>query len=165
VRPALVKALSGAALLAALATPALAVLPDEQLSDPALESRAREISRELRCLVCQNQSIDDSNAELARDLRLLVRERLSKGDSNDQVFDYVTRRYGDFVRLRPAFKPQTYALWLAPAVLLLIGGVGTARYLANRRRDAAMPVVPLSADDEARLAQLMGDGDEPRSRA
>ena len=98
--------------------PAHAIQPDEVLADPALEARAREIGRELRCLVCQNQSIDDSDADLARDLRVLVRERLQAGDSDRQVVDYVVSRYGDFVLLRPPVKPATYALWFGPLLIL-----------------------------------------------
>lgn len=100
---------------------ALAVLPDEVLDDPALESRARAISAELRCLVCQNQSIDDSDAELARDLRLLVRERLVEGDSNAQVFDYVVARYGEFVLLKPTMSAQNLILWIAAPLIMLVG--------------------------------------------
>ena len=103
--------------------PSLAVQPDEILPDPALEARARSISAEMRCLVCQNQSIDDSDAELARDLRLIIRERLQAGDSNAQVRDYLVARYGDFVLLRPPFKPITYLLWMGPFLLLGIAGL------------------------------------------
>src|SRR5918996_5085927 len=117
--------LSALALAIALSGPApsFAVQPDEMLSNPALESRARELSRELRCMVCQNQSIDDSDAPLARDLRLLVRERLQAGDSDRQVLDFLTARYGQFVLLKPRFAWDTAVLWLAPAVVLLLGGV------------------------------------------
>jgi cytochrome c-type biogenesis protein CcmH len=113
----------------ALGTPsyALAVEPDEVLADPALESRARMLSQELRCMVCQNQSIDDSNAPLARDLRLLVRERLKAGYSNAQVLDFLTARYGQFVLLKPRFGWDTALLWLAPAGVLLIGACDTER--------------------------------------
>ena len=105
-------------LLVLSAAPAAAVEPDEILADAALEARARDISKELRCLVCQNQSIDDSNAKLARDLRLLVRERITKGDSNRQVIAYIVARYGDFVLLKPPFKATTWALWLGPPLIL-----------------------------------------------
>jgi cytochrome c-type biogenesis protein CcmH len=152
------KALALALLLALLSAPALAVLPDEQLADPALEARARAVSQELRCLMCQNQSIDDSNAPIARDLRLLVRDRIKAGDSDAQVVQFLTDRYGDFVRLRPPFKPSTFLLWLTPPVLLLIAGAGTALYL--RRRGRTAPAAPLSDSDEARLAALLGE--EPR---
>src|ERR1700761_76590 len=107
-----------------LAAPAFAVQPDEILPDPALEARARDLSRELRCMVCQNQSIDDSDAPLARDLRILVRDRLKAGDSDQQVLDFLTTRYGQFVLLRPHFGWDTALLWLAPATVLLVGGWG-----------------------------------------
>ncbi|MFV3127413.1 cytochrome c-type biogenesis protein [Niveispirillum sp. KHB5.9] len=145
-------------LAAALSLPALAVMPDEKLSDPALEARAREISKELRCLVCQNQSIDDSNADLARDLRVLVRERLVKGDSNDQVLAYVHDRYGDFVLLRPPVTGYTALLWGGPFLLLALSALGTALYLRQRRRDVEGAQAPaLTADEEMRLAALLGD--------
>src|SRR6188768_3481413 len=114
-----------ALVLAAIASSSsLAVQPEEMLRDPALEARARELSRELRCMVCQNQSIDDSEAPLARDLRLLVRERLTAGDSDAQVLDFLTARYGQFVLLKPPFGWDTALLWFAPAVVLLIGAFG-----------------------------------------
>ena len=144
-------------LLAGLAVPALAVMPDEVLGDPALEARARAISRDLRCLVCQNQSIDDSNAPLARDLRLLVRERLSAGDGDAEVVDYVVRRYGDYVLLKPPFKASTYALWLGPAAILLVAGTGMAIYLRNRRRAVqAGDAAPLDDEERRRLDRLLG---------
>jgi cytochrome c-type biogenesis protein CcmH len=118
-------------LLIAAVVPAGAVQPDEILSDPALESRARALSAGLRCLVCQNQSIDDSNAPLARDLRLLIRERLKAGDSDAQAVDFIVARYGDFVLLRPRFTPETWILWIGPFALLLI--VGAILYLRRRR--------------------------------
>lgn len=121
-------------LMVLLAQPAHAVQPDEILDDPKLEARAREVGKELRCLVCQNQSIDDSDADLARDLRILVRERIVAGDSNQEVIDYVVSRYGDFVLLNPPFKLKTYALWFGPAALILFG-LGTV-YLFFRRRGA-----------------------------
>ena len=137
-----------------------AVNPDEMLDDPALEARAREISKGLRCLVCQNQSIDDSDADLAGDLRVLVRERLVAGDSDGQVIDYVVSRYGDFVLMRPPFKATTYALWLGPA---LIGGLGVLAVVAfYRRRTAAgarrgtVPP-PLTEDEKRRLETLLDD--------
>jgi len=129
------KALFLGLVLCLAAVSAGAVNPDEMLDDPALEARAREISKGLRCLVCQNQSIDDSDADLARDLRVLVRERLAAGDSDGQVIDYVVSRYGDFVLMRPPFKATTYALWLGPA---LIAGLGVLAVVAfYRRRTAA----------------------------
>jgi cytochrome c-type biogenesis protein CcmH len=140
---------------------AFAVEPDEMLADPGLEQRARALSRELRCLVCQNQSIDDSAAPLARDLRILVRERLRAGDGDQQVLDFLVARYGEFVLLNPRFERQTLLLWLVPP-LLLIGG-GLALWLHIRRRfgnESADAVPPLTADEEARLSALMTDGTE-----
>jgi len=109
------------ALLIGIGT-VVAVEPDERLDDPVLEERARDISQHLRCVVCQNQSIDDSSAPLARDLRIIIRERLSAGDSNDEVIQFVTQRYGDFVLLKPPFKGQTYLLWFGPFLILILGG-------------------------------------------
>jgi cytochrome c-type biogenesis protein CcmH len=134
-----------------LTFPALAVEPDEILPDPAQEARAREIGRELRCLVCQNQSIDDSNAPLARDLRILVRQRIAAGDSDSDVIDFVVERYGDFVRLKPPFDARTWALWLGPPILLVIAGV--AVFVRNRRPRDAMK--PLSAAERQRLDELL----------
>ncbi|MEQ8251671.1 MAG: cytochrome c-type biogenesis protein CcmH [Oceanibaculum nanhaiense] len=152
------------ALLLALLLPASAgaVQPDEMLADPALEARAREIGKELRCLVCQNESIDESNAELARDLRLLVRERIKQGESNDEVRAFVVQRYGDFVLLNPPVKPSTWILWYGPAGILLLGGVGVLLYLRGRRKAAAaMPAeaVPLDPEERKRLDALMAEGD------
>ena len=141
------------ALLAALVGPALAVQPDEVMKDPALESRARALSAELRCLVCQNESIDDSEAPLARDIRLLIRERIGQGESNDAVRAYLVSRYGDFILLKPPFKPETLLLWLSP-VLVLGLGVGAALF-AQRRAPRA--TARLSAEEEARLAALTDD--------
>jgi cytochrome c-type biogenesis protein CcmH len=139
---------------------ALAVEPDEMLADPALEARARDISKELRCLVCQNQSIDDSSADLARDLRILVRQRLVAGDSNEQVIQYIAARYGDFVLLQPPLKPATLTLWLAPPLLLILGVAMSIVYLRRRRSDGA--ALPLSADEQRRLDELLNsDGDRP----
>ena len=140
------------ALLLLVATQAQALEPGEMLADPALEARARDISRELRCLVCQNQSIDDSNADLARDLRRVVRERLQAGDSDPAVIGYVTARYGDFVLLRPPFKPQTWALWLGPPALLLVGFVAWLMFV---RRRAAVAETPLSEEEQRRVASLL----------
>lgn len=146
----------GCVALLGVFAPALAVEPDEILPDPKLEARARDISAELRCLVCQNQSIDDSNAPLAKDLRLLVRERLKAGDSDRQVHDYVVARYGDFVLLKPPFGLSTLLLWLAP----LLGLAAAA--LAVRRMFAAAPAGSgsatsqrLSQEEEAALAALL----------
>lgn len=162
----LILAATATAALMAAAPAARAVMPDEKLSDPALEARAREISKELRCLVCQNQSIDDSNADLARDLRVLVRERLMAGDSNEQALAYIHDRYGDFVLLRPPMKPETWGLWFGPAVVLLLAGAGSAVYLRGRRRDAGAIATSteLSADEEARVRALLDrvDGEMPK---
>ena len=144
--------------LALAASPALAVQPDEVLSDPALEARARDLSRGLRCLVCRNESIDESNAELARDLRLLVRERLVAGDSDAQVIDYLVARYGEFVLLAPRADGSNLILWLAPLGLLLAGG-GLAVAVIARQRSTAPDT--LSPEEEARLATLL-DEDAPR---
>ena len=123
------------------------------LSNPALEQRARDISRHLRCLVCQNQSIDDSEAPLAHDLRVLVRQRLKAGDTNQQVIDFVVARYGDFVLLKPPVNDETYALWFGPLVLALLGLGGIAMYFARRRPRASAPLTP---EERARLDKLLG---------
>ena len=153
------------ALLVAMAllvtAPAWAVEPDEMLDDPVLEERAREIGRDLRCLVCQNESIEDSNADLARDLRLLVRERLVAGDSDEEVIAYVSARYGDFVLLDPPVKPKTWALWFGPGLLLLVAGFGVFFYL--RRREAAGAPAPLDAAERQRLDALLRADDRSRS--
>jgi cytochrome c-type biogenesis protein CcmH len=152
------------AVLLFVASDALAVQPDEILNDPKLETRARALSRELRCMVCQNQSIDDSDAPLARDLRLLVRERLSSGDSDTQVLDFLTARYGQFVLLKPRFGWDTALLWLAPAGVLLAGAFGLVVLLRRRRTspESADPAPPtLTAAEHGRLAELLGDGKNP----
>jgi cytochrome c-type biogenesis protein CcmH len=135
---------------------AYAVQPDEIMADPAEEARARDLSRELRCMVCQNQSIDDSEAPLARDLRLLVRERIAAGDSNSQVIDFLVARYGEFVLLKPRFNPHTLVLWLLPP--LALAGGGLALWIYSRRRSRA-PVddalFKLTAEEEARLERLI----------
>lgn len=136
------------------APPALAVLsPAEMLEDPELENRARRISTELRCMVCQNQSIDDSDAELARDLRLLVRQRILEGDSDREVMDYVVSRYGEFVLMRPMFNLRNAALWGAPAMLLLFG-IGFIAIKACSRRQPA-PAAPLSSEESRKLKELL----------
>jgi cytochrome c-type biogenesis protein CcmH len=147
--------LFAAVLLAVIArASAHAVEPSERLVDPALEARARTLSMELRCLVCQNQSIDESNADLAHDLRLLLRQRLVAGDSDQQVLDYVAARYGVFVLLDPPFAPLTWLLWLTPPVLVL-GGGGLLLLRARRRRlESAVP--DLTQDESARAALLLG---------
>ncbi|ETX15574.1 cytochrome C biogenesis protein CcdA [Roseivivax halodurans JCM 10272] len=143
------------ALVLLIAGAAAAVQPDEVLDDPALETRAREISAGLRCLVCQNESIDESNASLARDLRILVRERLVEGDSNEEVVDFVVDRYGEFVLLTPTRDGWNWLLWAAgPIMLLLAGGIGAA-YLRGRSRAPEPSAAGLSAEEEARLRQLL----------
>jgi cytochrome c-type biogenesis protein CcmH len=139
---------------------ALAVQPDEILKDPALEQRARALSRELRCMVCQNQSIDDSDAPLARDLRILVRERLQAGDSDKQVINYLTDRYGDFVLLKPRLNARTVLLWSLPMLVLLGGAAGLVVFLRRQRSDEGQPdqpdsAQPLTAEEQKRLAELV----------
>jgi cytochrome c-type biogenesis protein CcmH len=158
-----VRALAAAALLIAGAGGALAVQPDEILKDPKLESRARQLSLELRCLVCQNQSIDDSDAPLARDLRLLVRERLKDGDSDGEVLDFIVSRYGEFVLLKPPFGWHTLLLWFTP-LLVLAGGIWLARSVLNPLKpaspagEAGAPEAALSPDEEAKLKRILDDG-------
>lgn len=150
--------LSALALLLCLVTPALAVSPDEMLADPALEQRARDISAGLRCLVCQNQSIDDSDAELARDLRILVRERLVAGDSNAQVEQYLVDRYGEYVLLNPRLNNHTLILWIAAPLLLALGVAGL---LAAMRRTSRNGQGQSLSDDEKRvLAELSGAAED-----
>jgi len=136
-----------------LSGPAHAVKPDEMLSDPALEARARAISEGLRCLVCQNQSIDESDADLAGDLRILVRERLKAGDSDRQVVDYIVSRYGEFVLLKPRLEPRTLFLWGAPALLLLLGAAFMIRSVLSSRRPA--DAAPLTEAEKAELDALL----------
>jgi len=145
-------ALLGAALL--LLAAAGGIRPDEMLPDPAQEARARALDRELRCLVCQNQSIDDSDADLARDLRLIVRERIRAGDDDPAIRAFLVQRYGDFVLLEPPWRPGTWALWLTPAVLLLAGG-GVLAWRARRMRADTAPA-PLADDERRRLEALLG---------
>ncbi len=134
-----------------------AVNPDEVLADPALEKRARELSTHLRCLVCQNQTIDDSDADLARDLRLLVRERLTAGDDDNQVLDYLVARYGEFVLLNPRLSLSTYLLWGTPIVLILIGGFVM---IVSMRKRAKKTAVPLTDEEQAALAKILDDRDQ-----
>ena len=145
-----------AALLTLLlmAAPAFAVLPDEVLADPALEARARAISATLRCLVCQNESIDDSNADLAREIRLIVRERLVAGDSDEQVVQYLVVRYGEFVLLRPVFAAHTLILWTAAPLVLVIGGIAIVIAARRKRAEAASPEVALTEDEQRALDEL-----------
>lgn len=144
-------------MLATMALPALAVQPDEVLDDPVLEDRARDLSKGLRCLVCQNESIDESNADLARELRLVVRERLVKGDSDEQVLNYLVERYGEFVLLRPRVDGWNIVLWLSgPALFLLALGVGVT-YVRGRSRAAAPGEAGLSDEEQARLNEILKD--------
>jgi cytochrome c-type biogenesis protein CcmH len=141
------------ALLAGLAAaPALAVDPAEMLADPVLEGRARDLGRDLRCLVCQNQSIDESDADLARDLRVIVRERITAGDSDAQVKRFLVDRYGDFVLLTPPFKTATLALWLGPLGLVGLAGAGVALFYRRRRTP---PAAVLSPEEQRRVERLM----------
>ena len=137
--------------LLAPAARALAVQPDEMLPDPALETRARALSKELRCMVCQNQSIDDSDAPLARDLRILVREHLRAGETDQQVLDFLIARYGEFVLLRPRFSPHTALLWLTPLGVLVIGALGIAMSARRQRSSEGN----LTTSEEARLAEIL----------
>ncbi len=143
--------------LVLLAAPAGAVEPNEMLDDPVLEQRARALSAEIRCVVCQNESIDSSNADIARELRVLVRERLVAGDSDQQVLDYLVARYGDFVLLRPPVKPTTYLLWFGPLMVLLLGIIAVFAYFRHQRASIAAPQ-DLSAEEQARLARLLDEG-------
>lgn len=142
-----------AAFFVMFATIALAVEPDEILEDPELEARARAISRDVRCVVCQNEPIDSSNAGVARDLRILIRERLVAGDTDEEVLQYLVDRYGDYVLFKPPFKPATYALWLAPFALMGLGLVAAGVALSRRRSKSVQD--GLSEEDEARVAELV----------
>jgi len=142
------------ALALCASQPVVAVQPDEILKDGALEVRARALSRELRCMVCQNQSIDDSDAPLARDLRVLVRERLTSGDSDSEVVDFLVARYGEFVLLKPRFAWHNVALWLTPAAALVAGAVAMFAAI-RRRREVPLASAPLSPDEERRLAEVI----------
>ena len=152
-------------LMAGLPSVLHAVQPDEVMHDPAKEARARALSRELRCMVCQNQSIDDSEAPLARDLRLLVRERIAAGDSDRQVLDFLVARYGEFVLLKPPLKEHTLILWLLTPVVLIGGGAGL--WLYNRKRWASRreDVTALTPEEEARLEKLIADQDSVEKSA
>lgn len=137
-------------------TPLHAVEPDEVLENPVLENRARELSTEIRCMVCQNQSIDDSDAPLAKDLRVLVRERLKEGDTNEEVLSFLVARYGEFVLLKPRFTASNAVLWIAPIGVLLIGG-GIAVYSFRRRKSQSIPEAPLSEAEHAALKKILSD--------
>jgi len=143
-------------MLVTISSSSLAVQPEEMLKDPKLEARARELSRELRCMVCQNQSIDESEAPLARDLRLLVRERLTKGDTNQQVLDFLVSRYGEFVLLKPPLESRTLILWALPPTALLAGAIGLF-FAMRRRRTDGLEAATLSIEERRKLATLVDD--------
>ncbi len=157
------RALSFFILIAALTFgamgPGFAVEPNERLADPALEARARGISDHLRCLVCQNETIDDSHADLAHDLRVLVRERLTAGDSDSQTIAFITARYGDFVLLKPPVKGATLVLWYGPLAILLIGAVGTVVWFRRRKMTGVEEPAPLTDVERSRLKQMMTEGE------
>lgn len=144
-------------LALSVAAPAYAVQPDEILDDPALEARARDLSKELRCLVCRNESIDDSNASLAKDLRLLVRERIVAGDSDEETIAYIVDRYGEFVLLRPPLNAGNLALWLSGPILLIIGGATAYAFMRRRPTPTATAAGGLSEEEAQRLRELTGD--------
>lgn len=148
--------LAAVILVSAWVSTAYAVDPQDRLADPALETRAREISAELRCLVCQNQSIDDSDAPLARDLRRIVRERIEAGDTNSAVIDFVVARYGEFILLRPRLGLHTLLLWIAP-VVLLGGGLAIAYFSLWGKREAESHRTPLSADEKKLLEEILNE--------
>jgi cytochrome c-type biogenesis protein CcmH len=147
--------LSSLLLLLVLAGAAVAVEPNERLADPVLEARAREISQGLRCLVCQNESIDDSAADLAHDIRVLLRERLTAGDIDAQAIQFIVARYGDFVLLKPPVEPATFLLWFGPPALLLLAGIGIALAIRRRRFAPEAPPPPLSDAEKERLDRLV----------
>ena len=154
----LIRNLSVAAVLALsvfMAVPALAVLPDEVLKDPALEARARLLSQDLRCLVCQNQSIDDSAAPLARDLRIIVRERLMKGETNDQVVGYLVARYGNYVLLKPPLQSDTVFLWIGPGLILLMSAGIAILYFRGRNSVSELPTDALSESEQLQLEEIV----------
>ena len=148
----------GAPGLLALGAPAYAVEPGEELANPALEARARAIGDELRCLVCQNETIEESPASLAHDLRVLVRQRVLAGDTDQQVIHYIVARYGQFVLMKPPVEPATYALWFGPAAVLALAGLGSALYL-RRRRPTPDAALPLTDAEQRRLQRLLNEGD------
>jgi cytochrome c-type biogenesis protein CcmH len=144
-------------------TPARAVDPNERLTNPALEARARDISKGLRCLVCQNQSIDDSDASLAKDLRVIVRERITAGDSNDQIETYVVSRYGDFVLLKPPFNMTTLVLWLSPLLLFICGTIAIIRFFRRKKKVTTTftpAPLPLTDAEKKRVTELLMEGDQ-----
>ncbi|MBC7951019.1 MAG: cytochrome c-type biogenesis protein CcmH [Rhodospirillaceae bacterium] len=149
------------AVLQGVVAPAFAVDPREMLADPALEHRAREIGKELRCLVCQNQSIDDSDADLARDLRIIVRERLKTGETDSQVMGFVTARYGDYVLLKPPFKLSTYALWFGPLVIFAAAVLAVFTFYRRSAAPAESVVRPLSDEEQQQVEFLLKE--QPKS--
>ncbi|MGM0559946.1 MAG: cytochrome c-type biogenesis protein [Pseudomonadota bacterium] len=138
---------------------ALAVQPDEKLDDPALESRARELSSEIRCVVCQHESIETSNAGIARDIRILIRERLAEGQDEDQIREYLVSRYGDYILFQPPMKPATWLLWFGPGFVFLIGLTAVIAYLMKRR--SGQTAEQLSDDEQRRLKQLVEEDTRP----
>lgn len=150
----------GLALAVAGAGPAVAVEPDEKLDDPKLEDRAQELSEEIRCVVCQSESISNSNADLAKDLRVLVREKIKAGQSDEEIKDFLTARYGDFVLLKPPMKPETYVLWYGPAAVTLFGALGVAAYFWRRARRPAAAQQRLSAEEQRRLQSILEEGED-----
>ncbi|MDD9718139.1 cytochrome c-type biogenesis protein CcmH [Dinoroseobacter sp. PD6] len=144
-----------------MAMPVLAVQPDEILNDPVLEERARDLSKDLRCVVCQNENIDSSHAGMARDLRILVRERLVAGDSDEEVLDFVVARYGDYVLFNPPFKPSTYALWIGPFAVMALGLLGVVLMLTRRPKKIDAKALALSEEEERAVAAMLAeDGKE-----
>ena len=144
-------------------TPAGAIEPDEILSDPALELRAREVSKQLRCVVCQNQSIDDSNADLARDMRLLVRDRILDGDTNQGVLDYMVSSYGDYVLLKPPFKASTVLLWTGPFIIFVLGFIAVGFYFRRRPAEKTISTInqtPLDDDERAKIERALSSTNE-----
>ena len=153
------RGLLAAALLAATAIPAFAVKPNERLADPVLEARARKLSEQLRCLVCQNETIDESDADLARDIRLFLRERLTAGDSDAKAMQSIVDRYGNFVLLKPPLEPVTYLLWFGPVAILVAGCIGAFGFM--RRRQAGRPApADLNADEQHQLDTLLRENDK-----
>jgi cytochrome c-type biogenesis protein CcmH len=148
----MIKAAALAVLLAVQALPVLAVTADEQLADPRLEARARGLSAQLRCLVCQNESIDESNADLAKDLRVLIRDQISAGKSDGEIMDYLVSRYGEFVLLKPVFSARNLVLWVTPFAVLLLAGFGAW----HSRRDRAVAEEALTPEEQAKLKDLIG---------
>lgn len=153
-------ALSAAAIIALISTTSFAVEPDEMLEDPALEERARIISQDLKCVVCQNETIDESNASLAQDMRRLVRQRILAGDSNQDVLDYMVDRYGDFVLLRPRVTSQTVLLWFGPFALLLLGGFIVARYIRSPNIKAVQALTPEELAEVEALTRHSNTGND-----